>query len=44
MVALGVLLNSALLGLGLRLGLHYLPAQMLATVAVMGFNFACMKY
>jgi putative flippase GtrA len=44
MVVIGVLLNSLLLALGLHLGLHYLPAQVLATVGVMGFNFACMKY
>ena len=44
MVSVGVLLNSLLLALGLHLGLHYLPAQVVATGGVMGFNFACMKY
>ena len=44
MVICGVTLNSVLLALGVSLGLHYLPAQVLATVGVMGFNFACMKY
>ncbi len=44
MVGGGVALNSLLLAVGLSLGLHYLAAQVLATVAVMGFNFACMKY
>lgn len=44
MVVCGVTLNSLMLALGLAFGLHYLPAQVMATVTVMGFNFACMKY